>query len=767
MKNKFTFNILIFFFYSVLTVFTNSDEFIFDTSEINILENGEVIEATNGTATTIDGDIKIDAKKFYYDKKKLLLDASGDVKVDDLKNKVLIKSEYISYNNKDRTISSNENSILEDDLGNIFLLENFIYTLDDELIKLGKSKIIDYEKNIYNLDKAFLNLRSKKLLGKDISIDFNNKSFQKDNEPRLKGNSIVADGENTVVTKGVFTTCKKNDSCPPWELSAEKITHDKKKKIIYYKDAWLKVYDTPVFYFPKFFHPDPSVKRQSGFLMPTIMSSSSLGNSLNTPYYHVLDVNKDATINPRFYNKNKLLLQTEFREVNKDSSKDFDFSFLTEEDRPLKTHFFSSIKKTINFFNFEDSNIHLNLEQTSNDDYLKIYKLDSPLIESDTLMHSYLELNAFSNDISLTSSLEVYEDLTRPDRDRYEFIYPNFNLLKDFSDIKNINGRFSLNSYGYAKTQNTNIGERIFVNDFVFNSDPKISENGFKNSYTYLLKNSNTDSSNSSTFKDGVDNKFDTIFEYSTSFPLRKRNETFNTTLNPLMTFKYSPNNSKNMQDDDKRLDINNIFGFNRLGTSTSVEGGSSFTYGVEYSKSDKLDKEILGAKIANIFRPEVDKNLPTKSGLNQKNSDIVGEIDLNPNENLKVNYNFALKDNLSDTSYQLLGSEIKINNFVSNFEYLNENNSNDSDVSYLSNQSKISNNDNSKSLSFGTRLNKKTDLTEFYNLIYEYRNDCLVAALEYNKDYYSDGELKPEENIFFKLTIIPFGQTSSPNLKP
>ena len=57
--------------------------------------------------------------------------------------------------------------------------------------------------------------------------------------------------------------------------------------------------------------------------------------------------------------------------------------------------------------------------------------------------------------------------------------------------------------------------------------------------------------------------------------------------------------------------------------------------------------------------------------------------------------------------------------------------------------------------------------MTEFYNLIYEYRNDCLVAALEYNKDYYSDGALEPEENIFFKLTIMPFGKTSSPNLKP
>ena len=71
-----------------------------------------------------------------------------------------------------------------------------------------------------------------------------------------------------------------------------------------------------------------------------------------------------------------------------------------------------------------------------------------------------------------------------------------------------------------------------------------------------------------------------------------------------------------------------------------------------------------------------------------------------------------------------------------------------------------------SKSLIFESRENKKTNLTEFYNLIYQYRNDCLIAALEYNKNYYTDQDLKPEENIFFNLTIVPFGKTSSPNLK-
>ena len=145
------------------------------------------------------------------------------------------------------------------------------------MIKVNKAKIIDFEKNILQVDKAYINLVSKKLIGKDLSIDFNNKSLQNDNEPRLKGNTISSDGNETIITKGVFTTCKKNDNCPPWQLSAKKIKHDKEKKLIYYENAWLKLYDKPVFYFPKFFHPDPSVKRQSGFLMPTFKDSSTLG----------------------------------------------------------------------------------------------------------------------------------------------------------------------------------------------------------------------------------------------------------------------------------------------------------------------------------------------------------------------------------------------------------------------------------------------------------------------------------------------------------
>jgi len=61
---------------------------------------------------------------------------------------------------------------------------------------------------------------------------------------------------------------------------------------------------------------------------------------------------------------------------------------------------------------------------------------------------------------------------------------------------------------------------------------------------------------------------------------------------------------------------------------------------------------------------------------------------------------------------------------------------------------------------------NKEKSFTEYYNLIYQYENDCLRAGIEYNKEYYSDQELKPSENLLFKITITPFGGFNTPNLK-
>ena len=156
--------------------------------------------------------------------------------------------------------------------------------------------------------------------------------------------------------------------------------------------------------------------------------------------------------------------------------------------------------------------------------------------------------------------------------------------------------------------------------------------------------------------------------------------------------------------------------------------------------------------------------DLPANSNLGKKTSDFVGIFEYNPSKNMKLNYDFSLKNNLSDKNYELYGFEFFLDNFSTKLEYVNENNTSLKN-SYLASETSYKINEKN-SLTFETRQNKEQSFTEFYNLIYQYQNDCLIAGIEYSKDYYNDQDLKPTENLIFKISIIPLGGINTPNLK-
>ena len=88
-----------------------------------------------------------------------------------------------------------------------------------------------------------------------------------------------------------------------------------KTKQLIYNNAILKLYNLPVLYFPKFFHPDPSVKRQSGILKPSLNESNVLGTSLTVPYFHVISDNSDITASPTIFENNMKMIQNEYRKI--------------------------------------------------------------------------------------------------------------------------------------------------------------------------------------------------------------------------------------------------------------------------------------------------------------------------------------------------------------------------------------------------------------------------------------------------------------------
>ena len=735
----------------------NDDGIIIEGVKIQYFKNESLIVVNQGKIKKIDINLEIKSDIIKYEIKEGKINFTNKVKIDDKKNNLIIYSDKINYDLSSQKILGEGNNKIVDDFENKYQMSEFEYSIKDKVIKLKKTKVTDLDKNTFELEAAYLDLNKKEILAKDIGLNFKI-SENSENEPRLKGRSLISDEKNTIVKKGTFTFCKKREKCPPWEMSADEIRHDKIKKIIYYKDASLKIYDKKIFYFPRFFHPDPTVKRQTGFLIPRLQENSTTGLSLKLPYFIVLAENKDFTLSPRFFNNDKFLLQSEFRQKNNKFDHIADFSQFISNDKGSKGHLFYNFKKNYESKNFDDIELALKLEQVSDDTYLKAYKIESPIINNTTNIVNSINLNLYDENQTINTNLNIYEDLSKTNNDRYEYV-PNFN----FSKI--INDNYYFKSKGYYKNYNTNITEKVLINDFEFNSDLKYFNNGIINSKKFLIKNVNSEARNSEKFKNKNTSNLVPTFQTNYIYPLQKQIDEFNHALTPKFTLNLSIPHTKDVHKNNAQINYDNIYDINRLGLDEINEGGVSVTYGYEYTKTDRSNlNQRIKFGFANNLRFEENKDLPANTNLGDKVSDFVGLFEYNPNENIKLDYNFSLKNNLADQNYELFGFEYYLKNLSTKFEYLNENNS-ASKTSYLQNQTRYAFNDKN-SLIFETRENKEKNFTEYYNLIYQFQNDCLTAAIEYNKEYYSDQDLKPSENLFFKLSILPFGGFNTPNLK-
>ena len=172
MKNKFIINLFLTLLCLSYANSLSAGELTFNTTTIEISDNGNIINATEGIVKSIEDNIEIEAHKFKYNKnlsilyttdgiaksiennieikannfeynKNLsILNAFGDVKIRDLKKNILLKSENIFYNLKNQNIESDTYSTIDDNLGNFISMKNFNYKIDDGLIKVNNVKLI-------------------------------------------------------------------------------------------------------------------------------------------------------------------------------------------------------------------------------------------------------------------------------------------------------------------------------------------------------------------------------------------------------------------------------------------------------------------------------------------------------------------------------------------------------------------------------------------------------------------------------------------------
>ena len=779
-----------------------SENYLIYTNKATYLKNEELF-LTKGQSQAINEGIIIDADNFEYNKITNIINANGDVKIKDsindylilandatyyknlekiitngyteafIQSRYIINSKDVTYLHNDKILSSQHKSKIKDQDSQVYFAEKFNYSINEEIIK-GEKFLIITNYNLPKSDKFFLedgiiNLKDKKFIAKDTKIKIHKDIFDNtENDPRIEGVSSKGDENITIINKGVFTSCKKNDTCPPWSIQSDIIKHDKIKKTLNYKNAVLKIYDFPVLYLPKFFHPDPSVKRQSGLLQPEINDSNVLGSSLTLPYFKVISENKDLTLTPIWFDTDTLMSSLEYRQENKNSNFLSDFAFVnnyqsyTTKKTNSLSHLFLKYNLDLSLENFNSSDLNISINKVSNDSYLNVF--DQYITKSKLRPGNFNQLtnNAVLNldheNYNFETGVVSYENLQiKKQSDRYQYVLPYYTFDKNISQ-NYFNGNVSFGSSGNNVLNNTNRLETNIINNITYNSLDFISNLGFKNNFGINLKNLNSIGKKSSKYKSNTQSELISLYNMDVSLPLIKESKISKNLLTPKLSFRFNPSDMKNYSTTGRTIDANNAWAINRLGLSDTFESGRSLTLGLNYSneRKDNLNQinNYFEMKLATILRDKEEKFIPNNSTLNRKNSNLFGSVSNKFSENIEIGYNFSLDNDLNTLEYNNIDTTISLNNIVTKFNFIEENG--ERGDSNIVGGSIAYNLDDKNFFSFETRRNRKLNLTEFYDLVYQYKNDCLTAGIKYKKTYYSDGDLRPTQNLLFTVTLFP-----------
>ena len=259
------------------------------------------------------------------------------------------------------------------------------------------------------------------------------------------------------------------------------------------------------------------------------------------------------------------------------------------------------------------------------------------------------------------------------------------------------------------------------------------------------------------------------VLAYNANLPMFKKDLNKNKInfLTPKVSLRYAPGHMRDIDDDNLRLNYSNLFTLNKNSQIDVIENGSSLAVGLEFSSLDfennKTGDENYSLYLGQVYNFEENLDMPSRSSLDQKVSDLVGKASIKFSENFSLKNEFSVDQNFNDINYNDFKASFLLGNAKFNVGYLEENN-HIGNNSYFKSDIKLEINE-SNNLSFDLKKNLETDSTEFYNLSYNYINDCLKAGLVYRREFYRDRDVESSDTLLFNISLFPFGNVSLPTI--
>ncbi len=593
---------------------------------------------------------------------------------------------------------------------------------------------------------------------------------------RIAGSSgSRTDGQKTEMNHAIYSPCnlcETDPSKPPlWQIKAVKVTHDQNAQVVEYRDAWIEFFGFPVFYTPYFRHPDPTVKRKSGLLFPSIGNSSDLGTIIQTPYFLNISPHEDATITPILMTAETPILSAEYRNRLNNGAVDVSGSVTANSDDDGD---FGTEKGSYGIRGHIESEGRFDINQawrwgfdgnwTSDDTYMRRYGFGGP-----STLESRLFTESFKNRSYFSASAIRFQGLqAEDDSGQIPLILPlvDFNYVGQ-KDRLGGNTNFDFNFLALTRDDGTDtrrvsarsMWQRPFAGalgdvynvSFGLNTDVYhvngLARSGYESSYT------------------GVSYRVTPEAALEWRMPFAKSDGITSQVIEPIAAFMWSPygGNASDIPNEDSielEFDDTNLFRTNRFSGLDRVEGGPRIVYGLKWGAYG-TEGSKTNMFIGQSWRPKTDDTYAAGSGLEDNFSDIVARMSISPVPYLSASY----RTRFSSDRFSPNRNEISMNagapllRVTGNYVFLDRQSG-----SEFSGREELSMSASSQINRFwSTRLNATRDMdasemrTAGMQLVYE--DECVVFTSRLTRTFFEDRDIEPTDAITFNLILKTLGE--------
>ncbi|WGI20763.1 LPS assembly protein LptD [Amylibacter sp. IMCC11727] len=440
------------------------------------------------------------------------------------------------------------------------------------------------------------------------------------------------DGKFKVLDKVVATSCHicAKNPIPFWQIRSRRAIHDEEARRLYFESATLDVLGIPVFHAPNLRIPDPSVRRATGFLVPSISNSSTLGYGVEVPYYWTLGDHADLTLTTRVFSKGSFLLNPQYRREVKRGRFEIDGHF-TLSDSLTANNTRSSLSANGLFQLEREIELEFGVEVASDDDFRDDYGIG---VDGENRLTSFITLRRTRKNSFASLSASYIQSLRAIEIDQeIPLVLPEFYGRKTWIDPI-VGGKFGITAQSVTllregDSEFTRFGvitdwekEWILRNGLIVGAYGGVSANSY---YTQNIGGA----------ADGTLSEVVPTAAVDLRWPLSRQNGRVTHVIEPRIQVIWSPDDARRNANEDSvqvEFEETNLFSINRFPGFDATERGLRANVGITYTRYDP-EGWTYGLTLGRVLRDADLNQFGAGTGLTGTESDYVSAINLSFND--------------------------------------------------------------------------------------------------------------------------------------